>query len=292
MLKKIEQTMLPMKDSAADLLKDPTVLAMLAGGIGTGIAGGALASKVRGREGETKKERRRRILLNALGAAGAGAGVAGLGAAAYRNLRTALPESDVDPATSILVPALRAGGVGAVGTMLHRKGKASESGAQRSALAVLYDKVNNKDWLNGLDQANKGRFSGLKAQLEHVLSNGTPAERADAFNELHKAYRANELSGIPGGAFDDEALARRAGGLASYEVGDPRFWVDKEAWRGWRTKPSELFAGTAPGRLFRRMSGGFGRNPLGYALAGTSLVGAALTPEIVSGAAKAITGYR
>lgn len=286
MFKKIEDTMQPVGDSlqnagasAAEFLKDPTVLSMLLGGAGTGIAGGYLSSRSKGPEGEDKSKRRKRILGNALLAAGAGAGIAGLGHTAYSNLKTALPKDDVDPATSILEPLLRVGAVGGTGAYLHNRGAGLENNAQGTILRALKRKLES---VSGAD--------GLKDQLNTALDERSPAATKDTFFDLHERHTRGDLKNIPG-LFDDKHTVSRAGGLNSYEPADANFWANKDAWKGKDTNIEDLFKGTAPGRFTRRLLGGLGGGKIGAGVSAAALGAAAFTPEILSLIARGITGH-
>lgn len=297
MLKKIEQTMQPVGESlqdagnsAGDLLKDPTVLSMLLGGAGAGIAGGYLSSRAKGADGEDKSKRRKRILSNALMAGAAGAGVAGLGSAAYRSLNTALPKDDVDPATSILTPLMRLGAVGGTGAFLHNRGARAENPAQVSALRQLQRQLTNVDNVQGKGPEERKLYGNIVEQIKGSLKDGGPSDRTDAFFDLHERATRGELNQIPG-AFSDPHVVSRAGGLQSYDPGDAKYWANSDAWKGLKTKPGELFQGTAPGRFARRVFGGLGRGPAATGLSAAALGAAALSPEILSLIAQGVTGH-
>ncbi len=297
MLKKIEQTMQPVGESlqdagnsAKDLLKDPTVLSMLLGGAGAGIAGGYLSSRAKGTDGEDKSKRRKRILSNALMTGAAGAGVAGLGSTAYRSLSTALPKDDVDPATSILTPLMRLGAVGGTGAFLHNRGARAENPAQVSALRQLQRQLTNTDNVQGKGPSDNKLYSNIIEQIKGSLKDGGPADRTDAFFDLHERATRGELNQIPG-VFSDPHVVGRAGGLQSYDPADAKYWANADAWKGLKTKPGELFQGTAPGRFARRIAGGLGKGPAAAGLSAAALGAAALSPEILSLIAQGVTGH-
>lgn len=74
-------------------LKDnPSVLASLLAGTGSGVLGGALTAMEKPQEGEDPSVRRKRILRNALVSAGGGAAVGGLGTKGLSLLGTTVPE--------------------------------------------------------------------------------------------------------------------------------------------------------------------------------------------------------
>jgi hypothetical protein len=100
---------------AGDYLQaNPTVAAMLMAGGGAGLLGGYLTSQQEEEESESKMQRRGRILRNALLAAGAGAGVVGLGAAGYNRLAEATPADSVNPVQEKLTSPF-ARGLGGIG---------------------------------------------------------------------------------------------------------------------------------------------------------------------------------
>ena len=297
MLKTIEQTMQPVGDSlkdvgnsARDLLKDPTVLAMLLGGTGAGIAGGYLSSRAKGTEGEDKSKRRKRILGNALLAAGAGAGAAGLGTSAYRSLKTALPANDVDPATSILTPLMRAGAVGGTGAFLHNRGAAAESPAQTAILRQLQRQLSDVDNIQGKGTGERELYKNIVEQIKGAIKDGGPADRRDAFFDLHERATRGELNNLPG-AFVDKHNVTRAGGLQSYDPGEAKYWLNADKFKGLKTNPSEMFQGTAPGRFASRLLGGLGKSPAGVGLSAGALTAAAFAPELLSLIAKGVTGH-
>lgn len=105
---------------AVDYLKaNPTVAAMLLAGGGAGLLGGYMSSQQKTYDAESKAERRKRILRNALLSAGAGAGAVGLGAAGLKTLSEAVPADSKNPVeeklTSWKTRALGAAGAGALG---------------------------------------------------------------------------------------------------------------------------------------------------------------------------------
>lgn len=107
-----------LKDKASQagdyLQANPTIAAMLMAGGGAGLLSGYLTSQQEEEESESKMQRRGRILRNALLAAGAGAGVVGLGAAGYNRLAEATPAGSVNPVQEKLTSpyARAAGGIG------------------------------------------------------------------------------------------------------------------------------------------------------------------------------------
>lgn len=296
MFKKIEQTMQPVGESLqnagsglGEILKDPTVLSMLIGGAGAGIAGGYLSSRVKGNEGEDKSKRRKRILANALLAGAAGAGASGLGATAYRSLKTALPSEDVDPATSILTPLMRLGATGGVGAYLHNRGMQAESPAQTTALRQLLKQMTNSDNIQG-GISDRSLYSNIAEQIKGAIKDGGPADRRDAFFDLHERATRGELNHLTD-AFPDKHIVERAGGIGSYDPGEAKFWFNREAYKGLQTNPKELFRGTATGRFGKRLFGGLGRTPAGVGLSAGALGLAALSPEILGLIAKGVTGH-
>lgn len=105
---------------------DPALAAMLLGGGVGGIAGGVLEGQRKGYEGETRGQRLRRILKNALLFGTGGAAAGGLGGLAYNSLATAQPKGRTDPsslATGTLVRGGTALGIGAGMFRQRRKGE-------------------------------------------------------------------------------------------------------------------------------------------------------------------------
>jgi hypothetical protein len=115
---------------AGDYLQaNPTLAAMLLAGGGSGLLGGYLTSQQAEEEGESKSQRRGRILRNALLAGGAGAGAVGLGAAGLKRLSEATPSGSENPVQEKLTsPMARAlGGAGGAALGFSRGSKADTS---------------------------------------------------------------------------------------------------------------------------------------------------------------------
>lgn len=158
-----------MLNQISDAVKqNPKTLAAILAGAGVAGIGGAAASSAKTDPNESKGSRRMRILRNALGAGAVGAGAVGLGALGYRELATALPEGDTDPATSIFTsPAGRGvigGGLGAAGYFAGGKKR------EENAAATLYN-AGKTDVPKGsaksvLDGVMGGNDNDLKQLLE------------------------------------------------------------------------------------------------------------------------------
>lgn len=282
MLKKIEETMQPVGDSAKELFTDPTVLSMLLGGVGSGLAGGYLSSRAGGYEGEDKKKRRKRILMNALLAGGAGAAAGGLASTAYKSLNTALPEDDVDPTSAMLTPLMRGGAVGGLGAFLHNRGAQAELRPQRGILSDVVSEASRHSGSPAYDDLAKRVTDALDAGGSYVR---------DQFDTLHSDALSGGLSRVKGvekAVLGDKERLLRAGGLNTYDMGDPKYWYNKDAWKGVNTNFGDMFSGTAPGRFAKRI---FGHSPIGRVGAGLGLTAAALSPEILGYLARGVTGH-
>ena len=167
---------LPSRDQAAgglqELLSNPRVASMLLAGAGGGVVGGALSARSPRRRGETRGERRRRILRDALLTAGAGAGVVGLGQYGYDQLNTVLPEGPQNPisrtGSALKIPGMALGGAGlghAFGT------RPAQERAARDILAVpgIREALGNpelKKYRQFVDNARTAtRHKDLRARL-------------------------------------------------------------------------------------------------------------------------------
>ena len=138
-----------LKDKASQagdyLQANPTLAAMLLAGGGSGLLGGYLTSQQPEEEGESKMQRRGRILRNALLAGGAGAGAVGLGAAGLKRLSEAAPLGSENPVqeklTSLQARAL--GGAGGAALGFSRGSKADTSDIIDQARRFLIKKKVN-----------------------------------------------------------------------------------------------------------------------------------------------------
>lgn len=142
-----------LKDTASQagdyLQANPTLAAMLLAGGGSGLLGGYLTSQQPEEEGESKMQRRGRILRNALLAGGAGAGAVGLGASGLKTLSEAAPAGSMNPIKEKLTsfPARVAGGLGLGAFGYSRGNKADTSDLISQARQFL---VNKKFPVKGL----------------------------------------------------------------------------------------------------------------------------------------------
>lgn len=191
------------KETILNLLQNPNISAPLLAAAGSGLVGGAVSSSSGRRRGESRAERRRRTIRDALLSAGAG----GLATAGIRHgfneLSTALPEGQKNPAGGVL-GGLLAGGLGiGAGTKAHLKAENSRGTVARSIVDRVYPAMTNgKDYKgtnaqaltlmranrknpiftqSDFDKLNISSKSGLGAQLAEEwdrLAGGTRATKA------------------------------------------------------------------------------------------------------------------
>ena len=250
-----------MLDGAKDYLSNnPTALAMLIGGAGSGLAGGYLSSRLPQAAGEDKAGRRMRILRNALMAAGVGAGATGLAMSGAKQLNTALPSDDVDPATRFATGAIpRSVAVGAVGAGLMKKNIGLEDTPRRSALLEM-------------QQAIKGKDPTLSNKLGDAI-------------HLHGNEGSNARSYI----YDDLLHKIEGGHMKGVNVGG--FLSNMEDAGGVLRKPGESMIDHGMAHAKRFGNRLFGRGSTAGAVgAGGALAGAALAPELIQGLWHSITG--
>lgn len=248
-------------DGAKDYLsKNPTALAMLLGGAGSGLAGGYLSSRLPQAAGEDKAGRRKRILRNALLAAGVGAGATGLAMTGAKQLNTALPEDDVDPATRFATGAIpRSLAVGAVGAGLMKKNMGNEDNPRRFALQEMEAAVKGKDPALSKKLGESINLSGDK---------GTHA-RSYIYEDLLNKIEGGKMKGINTGGFLSNI--EDAGGILR--------------------KPGESMLDHGMSHAKRFGNRLFGRGSTASAVgAGGALAGAALAPELIQGLWNSVTG--
>jgi len=115
---------------------NPRLTRSILAGLGTaGVAGGLTALSKR--KNETREERRKRILRNALMMGVGGAGAVGLGDYAYGQLSTADPEA-TDPLGNTLRNWFGAIGLGGTGFHLNRQGRRLEEEQRRHLLSKYF----------------------------------------------------------------------------------------------------------------------------------------------------------
>jgi hypothetical protein len=280
MFKKVEDTLTPIADGAQGMMQDPAVLSMLLGGLGTGAVGGYLSSRGKGHAGEDQKQRRKRILMNALLAGTAGAAAGGLAGTAYKSLSNALPEGDVDPTTQILSPALRIGAAGGAGALLHRSGVKEEEPGVRRILNVLRSRASEQPEDRGL--------KSLSAEIEGAI--GDSKHERVLFEGLHQEAMKGGLPAPLQDAFNSKAV-RAAGGINEYDVGNKNWWYNPEAIGKGGIRDvqwNKLFQDTGLGRLGQRI---LGRTTGDKILRGGALGAALLTPEIIGSLMRGVTGH-
>jgi len=139
--------------------QNPRLGKMLMAGLGSAAAGGGLTAMSK-RENESREERRKRILRNALGAGAAGAGIAGLGDFALGELSTVDPEVE-DPVLNPLknIAGIVGGGAGVLGT--RAVGKNDMARSRNIALTAMKDELNKPDFKPV--KGDKGLFKKVKA---------------------------------------------------------------------------------------------------------------------------------
>lgn len=179
-----------LKDKASQagdyLQANPTLAAMLLAGGGSGLLGGYLTSQQPEEEGESKSQRRGRILRNALLAGGAGAGAVGLGAAGLKRLSEAAPLGSENPVqeklTSLQARAL--GGAGGAALGFSRGSKADISDSIDQARRFL---VKNKIDIKGLSPAD------ILAYAEQNNFTPAPDKLTGAVSKLDKSIHDPKL---------------------------------------------------------------------------------------------------
>jgi hypothetical protein len=135
-------------------LKNPEVALPLMAAATGGLAGGVLSGRSPRKPGETRAQKRRRILRDALFSAGAAGGATALGQYGYNQLNTAIPVNVENPASEALK------GVGSVGAgvgagwgvgHLHRRGRESDARVILERLGETLDsKTTGMDRLRSL----------------------------------------------------------------------------------------------------------------------------------------------
>jgi hypothetical protein len=148
------------KEKLMSLMNNPKVVASLLAGLGTGVAGGALSAGTPKRRGETRGQRRRRILKNALLAGGAGAVATGGAMYGLDQLNNVLPEEEKYPGSGLvnLTGEIAGAGVGAgtVGRMYNN--------SRKEALKAFLDNAGIKSF----------SVSPQAAIKEHILQGAAP----------------------------------------------------------------------------------------------------------------------
>lgn len=163
-----------------DYLKaNPSIATMLLAGGGAGLAGGMLTGNSPERAGESSKDRRLRILRNALLTAGAGAGAAGLGMYGYDKFKNAIPEGMPHPAQEALTstPARTLGAAGGA-ALMQRLGNKGDIADEFAAAAKIIPKDTAdilKDPAAIISRARTDNPNGLKVNYTG------PANRAVNF---------------------------------------------------------------------------------------------------------------
>jgi len=168
-----------LKDKASQagdyLQANPTLAAMLLAGGGSGLLGGYLTSQQPEEEGESKMQRRGRILRNALLAGGAGAGAVGLGAAGLKRLSEAAPLGSENPVQEKLTsPMARVlGGAGGAALGFSRGSKADTSDIIDQARRFLIKKkvdIRGRSPKEILDLAENKKFKPSPDKLTGAVS--------------------------------------------------------------------------------------------------------------------------
>jgi hypothetical protein len=249
-----------------ELAQNPKILAMLLGGTGAGLVGGYLSSRPgQDRPGEDRGARRRRILLNTLLAAGAGAATTGLGSYALDQLGTALPKQDVDPATATATgPLARGVAMGGVGAGLYKHRLLEDRTERRSLLNQIKLKMSqdpdtHADEINTIDDALRTGSNRAQRQVLRKTYDGT-----------------HGFGGLPGGAIPTSEFNRV--GTTSHHLLNPH-WSPARNLRAW--DPRLMFADTPIGTTARRLMGTGRRQMLGSSAA---LLAGLAAPELISGA--------
>lgn len=139
-----------------------------------GLLGGYMSSRGRRRAGETRGQRRMRILRDALLTAGVGGAAAGLGGAAYKQLANALPSNDKDPVTNLFTSPFGRTGMGAAaggGAWWLSKRYKQEPLAKQILDRASQSKINTPEGGELAKQLRKIRPGQYKATLETMLNN-------------------------------------------------------------------------------------------------------------------------
>lgn len=157
-------------DQIGAILRNPKVQAALLAAGGAGAAGGYLSSRA-DRKGETRGERRSRILRNALLSAGAGGLAVGAGTLGYEQLRHALPAEDIDPVSDLGESLFRLGGASTAGVgadRLLRPGRQTAAKKVLDTLGVSASKEDSLDQLKSMLKNDPKLLKGLNANDEVV----------------------------------------------------------------------------------------------------------------------------
>jgi hypothetical protein len=160
-----------LKQRALATIKDPRVYAPLLAGAGTGLLGGALAYRTPQRRGETRAERRKRILRKAIGSGLIGGGATAALGYGLNELTTAVQdegEGGLSKTMSRLGRLVLAGGAGAGANT------AVKLDQRRKALAVLQTLPNRVGYK--VDAGTSG--AQARDAIQHALKNPKTANQA------------------------------------------------------------------------------------------------------------------
>lgn len=155
-MKEMEQ-LIEKRSHLSKMAMDPALAASLIAGGGTALAGGLLTSGTPRQPRETRAQRRRRILRNALASGVAGAGAVGAGVYGARQLMEALPEEKPEAFSTlgkIVGSGFAASGGAGAG---HVAFKGSRDRAGQDLVRMLQEEFNQRTNLTGRDLANARR---------------------------------------------------------------------------------------------------------------------------------------
>lgn len=205
------------KETILNLLQNPDIAAPLLAAAGSGLVGGAVSSRSGRRRGETRAERRRRTIRDALLSAGAG-GLATAGIRrGFNDLSTALPEDQKNPAGGVLGGLLTGGAGIGTGSWAHRRAEKT-----RADRALGLDLGSRKGLGAKFDGSGKEVLSMMRSNRDHPLLTQPDFDHVNISSQPGLgAQLAEEWDRLAGGAKATKArlagkgLKGRAGGWAA-----------------------------------------------------------------------------
>ena len=208
--------------------ENPRLAKSLMAGLGSAAVGGGLTAMSK-RKNESRGERRKRILRNALLAGGAGAGAVGLGDYSIGQFKTVDPVAE-DP---ILGPGreLAAAGGGLAGLFGSRAaGKLQQDTERRGIIGGIREELNNSKNLTPANKRIKDIASTVPGAdeakgIKRMFTGGTSSK---ALNDMSR------IKGMPGGTSPLDLLLKRRGVTARdlENAGHVAPWAGKgDTWR-------------------------------------------------------------
>lgn len=263
-------------DLGENLSNNPGALnALLAGG-GSALLGGWLSSRNKGKDDEDPGERRKRILLNALLAGGAGAGAGYLATQGYKSLAEASPagtSSELEKAVAGPVP--RGLAAGATGAGLYAGGLKKDTQALQRLVGAAFDEKNIGKNPNKLTSSIGNKLETASSQSGGRFNLGGPLR--DAVRDIMQDPR--KLRTLEGAIGKSEGATSNIGAHGA-----------KELQKTLGYKGTGLLSRVKNPEAVKHLGRVIGRDPRSQALRGTALGAALLYPEIAQGVGGAITG--